>query len=54
MSVWVVRCPIDGIALAKETGFPALILDDVLKLKGRTADEARAALLPTLITAPVQ
>lgn len=50
MSVWVVRNHIDGIAVAKETGQPALLLDDVLRLKGRTAEEARAALLPVLIT----
>lgn len=31
MSVWVVRSPLDGIALAKETGHPALLLDDVLR-----------------------
>ncbi len=50
MSVWVVRNHIDGIALAKDTGHPALVLDDVLRLKGKTAEEARAALLPELIT----
>ncbi len=50
MSVWVVRNHIDGIALAKETGHPALMLDDVIRQKGKTAAEARAALLPELIT----
>ena len=50
MSVWVVRNHVDGIALAKETGHPALLLDDVIRHKGRTAEEARAALLPELIT----
>ncbi len=50
MNVWVVRSPLDGIALAKETGHPALLLDDVLRLKGHTTEEARAALLPILIT----
>jgi len=50
MSVWVVRSHVDGLALVKETGHPALILDDVLKMKGRTVEETRAALLPVLIT----
>lgn len=49
MSVWVVRSHVDGIALARETGHPALILDDVLRQKGRTAEEPRTALLPLLI-----
>lgn len=49
MSVWVVRDPLHGIALAKETGHPALLLGDVLKQKGQTAEEARATLLPLLI-----
>jgi hypothetical protein len=50
MVVWVVRDPLHGIALAKETGHPALLLDDILKQKGQTVEEARAALLPLLIT----
>lgn len=52
MSVWVVRDPLHGIALAKETGYPALLLDDILRQKGQTTEEARAALLPLLITVP--
>ena len=50
MSVWVVRSPLDGIALAKETGLPALLLDDVLRQKGQSQEDARVALLPMLIT----
>lgn len=50
MTVWVVRDAVYGLALAKETGQPALLLDDVLKLKGATQEEARAALLPILIS----
>jgi len=53
-SVWVVRSHADGVALAQDTGLPALTLDDVLKVKGRSAEEARAILSPALITAPVQ
>ena len=51
MSVWVVRNRQDGASLARETGQPALLLDDVLRQKGRTAEEARAAVLPVLIMA---
>lgn len=54
MSVWVVRSRQDGEALAGETGQPALLLDDVLRQKDRTQEEARAALLPVLITGHVQ
>lgn len=54
MSVWVVRTRQDGEDLARETGQPALLLDDVLKQKGRTQEEARLALLPVLITGQVQ
>jgi hypothetical protein len=50
MSVWVVRSHVDGLALARETGHPAVLLDDVLRQKGRTAEEAKAALLPVLIS----
>jgi hypothetical protein len=50
ISVWVVRNHLDGIALAKETGHPAVLLDDVIQQKGKTPAEARAALLPALIT----
>lgn len=49
-SVWVVRNPQDGRQLAKETGQPAILLDEVLAQKGRTPKEAREALLPLLIT----
>src|SRR5206468_10113402 len=54
MSVWVVRTRQDGEDLAKETGHPGLLLDDVLRQKGRTPEEARASLLPVLITGVVQ
>lgn len=50
MSVWVVRNHLDGIALAKETGLPAVLLDDILRQKGKTEEEARASILPVLIT----
>ena len=50
MSVWLVRCRPDGEALAQETGQPALVLDDVLVQRGHTQEEARAELLPLLIT----
>jgi hypothetical protein len=50
MSVWVVRDRRDGEDIARETGQPALLLDDVLRQQGKTATEARAALLPLLIT----
>ena len=50
MSVWVVRDHLHGLALAKETGHPALLLDDVIRLKGQSQEDARAALLPVLIT----
>jgi hypothetical protein len=53
LSVWVVRSHLDGIALAKETGHAALLLDDVLAQKGRSREEARTALLPILITGRV-
>ena len=54
MSVWVVRSREDGEQLAKETGDPAILLDDVLSQQGRSHGEARAALLPVLITGTVQ
>ena len=50
MSVWVVRDRQEGEGLARETGHPALLLDEVLAQKGKTTEEARAALLPLLIT----
>lgn len=50
MAVWVVRNGADGEALARETGQPALLLDDVLRQKGKTPAESRAELLPLLIT----
>jgi len=52
-SVWVVRSYADGVALAQDTGVPALTLDDVLKVNGRSAEEARVILSPALIPAPV-
>lgn len=54
MSVWVVRNRREGEELARETGHPALLLDDVLVQKGRTPEESRAALLPVLIMGMVQ
>ena len=54
MSVWVVRTRQDGEALARETSHPALLLDEVLKQRGRTQEEARAALLPVLIMGATQ
>lgn len=51
MTLWVVRDEVYGIALARETGLPALKLDAILVQKGRTQDEVRAALLPVLIAA---
>lgn len=48
--MWVVRDRRDGEDIARETGQPALLLDDVLRQQGKTATEARAALLPLLIT----
>lgn len=48
-SVWIVRIHQDGEELAKETGHPALLLDDVLSQRGRSREEARKALLPLLI-----
>jgi hypothetical protein len=50
LSVWVVRSQHDGEQLASETGHPALLLDEILSQKGKTQEEARAALLPCLIT----
>jgi hypothetical protein len=50
MSVWVVRSRREGEELARETGHPALLLDEVVGQKGRTPAEVRAALLPILIT----
>lgn len=50
MNVWVVRSRTDGAEIAKETGQPALLLDDILRQKGRTREEARTALLPVLIS----
>ncbi len=54
MDVWVVRTRQEGEELAKETGHPALLLDDVLAQKGRSRADARALLLPVLITGVVQ
>jgi hypothetical protein len=42
--------PGSGLALARETGHPAVLLDDILKQKGTTAEEVRASILPVLIT----
>jgi hypothetical protein len=50
LTVWVVRSRQEGEALAKETGHAAVLLDDILKQKGRTPAEARASILPVLIT----
>jgi hypothetical protein len=50
LSVWLVRTEEEGRVLAQETGHPAVCLDDVLRKKGRTTQEARAALLPLLIS----
>jgi hypothetical protein len=52
-AVWVVRSYADGVALAQDTGVPALTLDDVLKVNGRSAEEARVILSPALSLAPV-
>jgi len=49
MSVWIVRNRSDGADLSAETGDPALLLDDVLRLKGRSKEEVRSALLPLFI-----
>jgi len=49
MSVWIVRTREEGEELAHETGHPALLLDDVLKQRGKTTEEVRATLLPVLI-----
>ena len=54
MSVWVVRTRREGEELARETGHPALLLDDVLRQKGQASAEARAALLQVLIMGTVQ
>ena len=54
MSMWVVRSRKDGEELARETGQPALLLDDVLAQKGRSREEVRTALLPLLILGTVQ
>jgi hypothetical protein len=54
MSVWVVRTREDGQQLAQETGHPALLLDEMLSQQGKSAEDARAALLPVLITGRVQ
>jgi hypothetical protein len=54
LSIWVVRTRQEGEELARETGHPALLLDDVLRQEGRRQEEARAALLPLLITGTVQ
>ncbi len=54
MNVWVVRSRQEGEGLARETGHPALLLDDVLTQKGKTPMEALAALLPLLIVGTVQ
>jgi hypothetical protein len=48
LSVWVVRSREEGEELARETGHPALRLDDILSQKGKTPAEARAHLLPLL------
>lgn len=50
LSVWLVRTEEEGRLLAQETGHPAVCLDDLLGQKGRTTQEARAALLPLLIS----
>jgi inactivated superfamily I helicase len=52
-SVWVVRSSADGVALTRATGVPSLTLDDVLKVNGRSAEEARVLLSLALIPAPV-
>jgi hypothetical protein len=49
LSVWVVRNRPDGEALAKDTGHPALLLEDVLALTGKNPEEVRRTLLPLLI-----
>jgi hypothetical protein len=49
LAVWVVRTREEGEELAHETGHPALLLDDVLKQRGKTTEEVRATLLPVLI-----
>ncbi len=45
MTVWIVRDKYEGESLAKETGYPALVLDDVL----RQVSRARESLFPCLI-----
>jgi hypothetical protein len=54
MSVWIVRTRLEGEELARETGYPALLLDDVLGQKGQTPAEARVAPLPLLIMGTLQ
>lgn len=54
MCVWVVRNRREGEELARETGHPALLLDGMLRQKGTTPAEARAALLPELIMGTLQ
>ncbi|MEW6299910.1 MAG: hypothetical protein AB1671_19640 [Thermodesulfobacteriota bacterium] len=53
MPVWVVRNRTDGEDLARETGHPALLVDDILRQRGKSKASARAALLPLLITGTV-
>jgi len=54
MCVWAVRTRQEGEELARETGHPALLLDDVLMQKGKTPVETQAALLPILIMGTMQ
>lgn len=48
-SVWVVRDRGEGEDLARETGHPAVLLDDVLCCVGKSADEVVSTLFPVLI-----
>ena len=52
-SVWVVRSSEDGVALTQDTGVPSLTLDDVLKVSGSSAEEARVILSRAFIPPPV-
>lgn len=54
MTLWVVRNRLQGLALAKATGHPAILVDDILRQVGQTTEEVRAALLPLLITGDQQ
>lgn len=51
LSVWVANTWDDALALSEETDFPALLLSDVLREKGKSAAETRVALLSKLINA---